>query len=110
MILLYGFKIFADTSLIPVSIFMIFIMVAVPILVKIGILKSKYELINLKIHYQLNKDVEDKIGKICAVIMISATIVYFILGFIFKLWHINWLVYPIGGMICGIVSIIFSQD
>lgn len=110
LIILYGLKIFNDDSLMPIAIFMIFITGTVPFLVKLGILKSKYELTNLKGHYQISRETQDKVGKISAVIMLIATIIYFILGFIFQLWQINWLVYPIGGMICGIVAVIFNQD
>lgn len=110
LIILYGLKIFNDDSLMPIAIFMIFITGTVPFLVKLGILKSKYELTNLKGHHQISRETQDKVGKISAVIMLIATIIYFILGFIFQLWQINWLVYPIGGMICGIVAVIFNQD
>lgn len=110
LIILYGLKIFNNDSLMPIAIFMIFITGTVPFLVKLGILKSKYELTNLKSHYQISRETQDKVGKISAVIMLIATIIYFILGFIFHLWQINWLVYPIGGMICGIVAVIFNQD
>jgi len=38
------------------------------------------------------------------VIMLSATALFFALGFIFQLWYIAWVVFPIGGIFCGIVS------
>lgn len=41
--------------------------------------------------------------------MIIATMIFFICGAVYNLWHIAWIVYPIGGMICGIVSIIFEN-
>ena len=85
---------------------MVFITITVPLLVYAGIQKSKYDMDSLKNgHMRLSKEAEEKIGRISAVI-----IIYFILGFAFKLWTINWLVYPIGGMICGIVSVINSKE
>ena len=55
------------------------------------------------------KEDDDRVGKICGIIMIIATIIFVINGIVFNLWHIAWIVYPIGGMICGIVSIIFEN-
>ena len=30
--------------------------------------------------------------------------------FIFYMWEINWIVFPIGGMMCGIVSTILNKE
>lgn len=111
LLLLIGFKIFDIKSTFPYAIFMFFVTTAVPIFVYAGIQKSKYDMGTISCgHYEISKEMEEKIGRISAVIMISATILYFILGFVFNLWTINWLVYPIGGMICGIVSVINSKE
>lgn len=97
--------------IIGVVVLMFFVIITVPLLVYAGIQKSKYDMDSLRNgHMRLSKEAEEKIGRISAVIMICATIIYFILGFVFKLWTINWLVYPIGGMICGIVSVINSKE
>lgn len=40
------------------------------------------------------------------VIMMSATILYLLLGFVWNLWHPGWVVFPIGGILCGILSIL----
>lgn len=110
LILLLGFKLFDIRSTLPYAIFMIFVTIASPIFVYAGIQKSKYDMANLRYgHLEISEEVAEKIGRISAVIMISATIIYFILGFVFNLWTINWLVYPIGGMICGIVAVLNSK-
>lgn len=44
---------------------------------------------------------EDKAG---AIIMPIAVIIFLILGFVFNLWHPGWVVFPIGGILTGIVS------
>lgn len=41
-----------------------------------------------------------------AVIMMSATILYLLLGFVWDLWHPGWVVFPIGGILCGILTVI----
>lgn len=111
LIFLYGMEIFNDESTIPVAILLALTTVAVPIYVYNGIQKSKYdiELYNKMNSKQLNKS-NDKIGKICGVIMLIATIIFFCLGTFRSLWHVAWVVYPIGGLMCGIVSIIFENE
>lgn len=42
--------------------------------------------------------------------MLIATMVFFVCGIVFNLWHIIWIVFPIGGMMCGIVAIIFGNE
>lgn len=111
LVLIYGFQLLNINSTLPIAIFMIFITVSVPILVHSGIEKSKYDMtIYRTAHKTISKECEEKIGKYSAVIMISMTIIYFILGFIFNLWRISWLVYPIGGMICGIIAVILNKE
>lgn len=111
MILIYGFQLINIKSTLPVAIFMSFVTISVPFLVNAGIIKSKYD----KTFYRygngvLDKKAEEMIGKWSAVIMLSATIIYFILGFIFNLWQYNWIVFLIGSMFCGIVSVIFYKE
>ena len=109
LVLMYGLKTYKN-ELMPVSLFMIFITIASPLLTYFGILKSKYD---LDTYNKVNRKIEMKeailIG-ISAVIMIITTIIYFILSFVFNLWKYSWILYPIGGMICGIVSIILYKE
>lgn len=110
LIFLYGMEIFNDESTVPVAILLALTTVAVPIYIYYGIQKSKYdiELYN-KIVSQEFKKSDEKVGKICGVIMLIATIIFFCLGTFRSLWHVAWVVYPIGGLMCGIVSIIFEN-
>ena len=109
MLLLYGLQIFPKDSLFPVAIFMVFITIATPFLVKAGIEKSKLDMVIRK-SIRMPKENEELIGKISAVIMIIATMIYFVLGFVMDLWKINWIIFPLGGMICGIVSVILNKE
>ena len=110
LIFLYGMEIVNDESTIPVVILLGMTTISVFIYVYYGIQKSKYdiELYN-KMSSKLSKQENDKVGKICGVIMIIATMIFFTCGVVYNLWHIAWIVYPIGGMMCGIVSIIFEN-
>jgi len=43
---------------------------------------------------------------ICGAVMLTATAIYILLGFLGDFWHPGWVVFPVGGVICGIVSCI----
>lgn len=43
-------------------------------------------------------------NKICGGVMLVITVVYFILGFKYKLWHPYWLLFILGGVICSIIN------
>lgn len=110
LIFLYGMEIVNDESTIPVVILLGMTTISVFLYVYYGIQKNKYdiELYN-KTSSKLYKKEDDRVGKICGIIMIIATIIFFICGVVYNLWHIAWIVYPIGGLICGIVCIIFEN-
>ena len=41
--------------------------------------------------------------------MISILAVYFVLGFVFDLWHPGWVVFPAGGIICAIINTVIGN-
>lgn len=111
LIFLYGMKMVSEESTIPVVILMAFVTIAVPILSYFGIQKDKYDIekYNEK-NSEEGKKREETSGKICGVIMLIATAIFLSLGFIFNLWKICWVVFPIGGILCGIVSTILEKE
>ncbi len=42
--------------------------------------------------------------KLCGVIMLSATAVYIVLGFVWELWHPAWIIFPVCGIACAIIK------
>ena len=46
---------------------------------------------------------------ISGIIMMVATISFLLMGFLGNLWHPAWVVFPVGGILCGIASIIIKQ-
>ncbi|MGI5929312.1 helix-turn-helix domain-containing protein [Pseudoflavonifractor sp.] len=40
----------------------------------------------------------------CGFIMSAATIIFLVAGFVFDAWHPTWIVFPVGGLLCGMVS------
>ena len=58
-----------------------------------------------------NKTIEkekkgSKYSKWYPIIMIVATIIFLLTGFIWKLWEYNWIAFAVGGLLCGIVGIL----
>lgn len=47
--------------------------------------------------------------RICGVLMLSATAVYIVLGIIFGIWDPGWIVFPVSGIACMIISIVLSN-
>lgn len=88
------------------GLFMILVTIAVGIFVYFGNLKSKYDRVDQ------NKIIEEKKNKkasmYCGIIMMVVTIIYLWWSFMTNAWSISWIVYPIGGIICGIVWLIFE--
>lgn len=53
------------------------------------------------------------LGAVNGAIMMSATIIFLLCGFLGNLWHIAWIAFPVGGILCGIVSAVseaFKKD
>lgn len=37
-------------------------------------------------------------------IMSAATIIFLVAGFVFDAWHFAWIIFPVGGLLCGMVG------
>lgn len=111
MMLLIGLKIFAEESIFPVAVLLYLITIGVYIIIYSGMMKDKFDIekYNKENTAEYKKE-ENKIGKACGIIMLVATIIFLVWGFTLNMWEINWMVYPIGGILCGIVSTILKKD
>lgn len=111
LVALYGMQIVNEESTIPTVVLMGFVTIAVPIIVYFGIQKSKYDIeqYNRENTKEYRKE-NSLIGKICGVIMLVVTIIYLVSGLVYHAWVINWIIYPVGGLLCGIVATIFSKQ
>jgi len=97
-----------DTPIFPVTILFGIITIVVPIIVYYSILKGKFDIESY--NHESNPTKEDNISsKVSGVIMLSAVFIFLALGFIWDLWHIAWVVFPLGGVLCGIASTIFEK-
>lgn len=109
LVAMYGMGLVSEESTLPVSILLLLVTVAVMDFVYYGIQKDKYDIAK----YNKTKVMENEnplVGKICGVIMMIATIFFLIGGLVLGLWNIAWIVYPIGGILCGIVSTVLAKE
>ena len=76
-----------------------------------GMQEDKYKI--WKYNRDNNPDPEAKkqlnvIGTACGVIMLAVTAIYVGLGLARGLWATAWWVFPVGGILCGVVSVILN--
>lgn len=111
MMLLIGLNIFKEDSCLPVAVLMYFVTIGASTIVYSGQMKEKFDIEKYnKENTEEYKKNEEKIGKICGIIMLVTTIIFLVWGFTLNMWYINWMVYPIGGILCGIIGIIFRKE
>lgn len=85
--------------------FLSFITVAAPFFIYAGMMKSKYDIETYNRENNPQKTPsQNRYAAISSCIMMTAVIIFLILGLVFKGWHINWIVFPVGGILCGIIS------
>ena len=96
MMLLLGLKTFGEESTIPVATLMYFVTIGVLLIIYSGKMKEKFDIEKYNNeNTEEYKRVENKIGRICGVIMLITTIIFLVWGFTLNMWYINWVVYPI---------------
>lgn len=93
--------------------FMLFIAISVSVIVYAGLQKGKYDIMSY--NKESNPTPEKKkrdalIGKLCGCIMLVATIIFLILGFLGGNFRISWIVYAVAGILCGVVAIALGKD
>lgn len=103
------------TDSIYVALFMFLIAIGASLLTYVGLLKDKYDIEKYnKTQTQQKGEEQQKVdslfGKWCGCIMLIAVIVFLVTGFIWEAWRISWIVFPVGGILCGIASIILSKE
>lgn len=95
------------------AIFMFLVTIAVILFVYAGTQDSKYNIERYNLIHDHNSQTyknDKKIGIICGSIMMVATMIFLGCGFLGNLWHIAWVVYPIFGIACGIVSMVINRN
>ena len=103
-------NIFGERTQLSVACLLGCITIAIPFLIYAGQNEEKVDIEK----YNLGQTKEAKknqqlIGKICGTIMLVSTIIFLIWSFTTNMWNISWIVFPIGGILCGIVGTIFGS-
>lgn len=93
-----------DNPFYPLTLLMLLISIAVCIMVYYGMLSDK-----LKMEPKPKKQ-SAIVEKLNSIIMMVATVVFLLLGFLQGAWHPAWVAFPIGGILCGIVSVVFQKE
>lgn len=95
-----------------VSVFLLLITVATPVYVYAGMQKSKYDKADC-----LRENVQAEAGgrerrrtDWGGIIMLAATAVFLLLGVCWNLWKYSWAAFPVGGILCAIVSIAAQKE
>ncbi|BBF44723.1 hypothetical protein lbkm_3457 [Lachnospiraceae bacterium KM106-2] len=98
---------FGDDSGITILLFLLTVATAVYLFIASGMTYGSYSSLiehnNLK---PLEKQRQGAFAVSSSVIFLIATAVYLILGFCYKQWAFNWIVFAIAGLLCGISSTI----
>lgn len=95
------------------GIFMLIVAVAASWLTYTGLQKAKYD---IKGYNKDNNPSPQKkkrnelIGKLCGCIMLVATIVFFLVGFLNSAWEVSWIAYAVAGILCAVVAVILGRD
>lgn len=87
--------------------------IGAPLIVYAGLQKGKYDI------SEYNRENNHTGGsgatgeplseRICGAIMLTATAIFLACGFIWNLWHPAWAVFPIGGILCGVVGTLMGH-
>lgn len=90
---------------------LMFFAVGTCILVYAGMQKSKYNVVeyNEENSPSKGKSKRDRlISTWCGCIMLIATIIFIIAGLGYEMWSKCWIVYPVGGMLCGVAVMVIN--
>lgn len=96
---------------IDIAIFFAILALAIPIIIFSAIQWGNFA----KKHNLPSDEITEPKGKlkvikegICSFIMLTATMIFLLLGFLKSLWGSAWVVFPIAGVVCAIVAVVIQ--
>lgn len=100
-------------SIYGVVILLLIVASSVFMFINAGMVKESYErLLNVgdySIKYRTKSEKEDKvIGAVASIVWPLAVAIFLFCGFVYNLWHIAWVVFPITGILFGMFSAAYS--
>lgn len=90
------------------GIFMLILSIAAMLLVYGGMTKMRYNVSDYN-RETAAEEAAKQGGDWAGAIMLTATAAFLLMGFVWNLWHPGWVVFPIGGILCGIVGSIRGE-
>lgn len=102
-----------DLDVMTAAVFFLFLTIAVGLFVYAGTQEEKYDIDRYNAMHDKNSTLYKKSCKkraVCAIIMLTATIVFLLLGFIANLWKFAPVTYGVGGLLCAISAIIINKS
>lgn len=96
---------------ISAAVFMLLIAGAVFSFVYGGMQEDKYKIWKYNRDNNPEPDAKkklDMIGTVCGAVMLVATAIYVGLGFTRNAWGTAWWIFPVGGILCGVVSVVLN--
>lgn len=97
----------------PILLLLVCITFAISIFTYFGLQKNKFDIDHYNRYNKYNEDFQKEsnlVGKICGVIMLVAVTIYLCSILLRIMYQNSWIVFPIAGILCGIVAIIFNKD
>lgn len=95
------------------SVFFLFLTAAVPMYVYGGMQKSKFDIDAYNKENSNDPETvrrKNVVGRVQAIMMLVATVVFLLLGFLGSYWYIAWVVYPVAALLCAVVSVIAEKS
>lgn len=107
---IFAASVFGDTaSIYGVIVLLIIIAIAVFIFIYYGSIKESFTFL-LRIDNFSKENVENNkvIGAVAAIIWPLAVCIFLVSGLVFDKWYINWIIFPITGILFGMFSSVYS--
>lgn len=82
---------------------------AVFVFIYYGRIRESHQVLLQTGEHSKSKKAENKvIGAVAAIVWPLATCLFLLTGFVFDMWHINWVIFPVTGILFGVFSAVFN--
>lgn len=97
--------------ILAIALFFLILAAAVGTIVLLGILRGKYDLeaYTQAAAMAADSDPASPRNRWHGVVMSLATAIFLLAGFLFHAWHPAWVVFPVGGLLCGVIDSIHQK-
>ncbi len=97
-------------TIISVSFILVLVSIGVFLIVKAAVFKSSYDQLLQKNEYSINsKKARSLLDTASGIYWGVAVIAYLLISFLTRAWHLTWLIWPVAGILWGIVEMIVKS-